>query len=48
MSRMSLVLSAAVLLCAQSQIAFADETGLAGARSPGLLSAAPSARSWEG
>jgi hypothetical protein len=41
MSRMSLVLSAAVLLCASSQIAFADETGLVGAAIAGAVVGGP-------
>ena len=41
MSRMSLVLSAAVLLCASSQIAFADETGLVGGAIAGAVVGGP-------
>ena len=41
MSRMSLVLSAAVLLCASSQIAVADETGLVGGAIAGAVVGGP-------
>ena len=50
MSRTILALSAVALLCASSQIAFADEsgaiTGGVGVPLPGLLLAVRSARSW--
>jgi hypothetical protein len=52
MSRTILALSTVALLCASSQIAFADEsgaiTGGVGAQSPVLLLAVRSARSWGG
>jgi hypothetical protein len=52
MSRTILALSTAALLCASSQIAFADEsgaiTGGLGVRLRGPLSAVRSARSWVG
>jgi hypothetical protein len=41
MLRMSLVLSAAVLLCASPQIAFADETGLVGGAIAGAVVGGP-------
>jgi hypothetical protein len=51
MSRTILALSTVALLCASSQIAFADESGALeglGALSPVLLLAVRSARSWVG
>jgi hypothetical protein len=52
MSGTILALSAAVLICASSQFAFADEsgavTGGVGASSPELLLAIRSVRSWVG